>query len=124
MDDLQTEYHLYSIDQDAIDQGGWEWFYLEGTIESGYDWDVHDVTKTYDEAVDKIRKWNKKNPIAFAAIWEWGCSCPSAIDSTEHDECEGNYTDNYTVIINSRPRATINNDKLFTDIILNYIRED
>ena len=118
MDELQKEYHVFWHDQGEIDKYGWKWFYLEGTIESGYDWDVHEVTKTYDDAVDMILNWNKKDPIAFAAIWEYHYV------GEEGERDEGHYTDNYTVIINSRPRATINNDKLFNDIILNYIRED
>jgi hypothetical protein len=114
---MVLEYHLYSIDQDQIDKWGWEWFYLEGTIESGYDWDVHEITKTYDEAVDVIKNWNKKDPIAFAAIWKY------RYEGDESDRGNGEYTDDYKVIIDSRPRATINNNNLFKDIILKYIRE-
>ena len=111
------EYHIFTYSQEDIDKWGWSNFYLDNGVEGDFDWDVHEITKTYDDAVDVIMKGNKLDPIAYGAIWEY------QYVGDEEDYDEGNYTNNYTVIINSRPRATINNDKLFNDIILNYIRE-
>ena len=117
------EYHIFTHSQEDIDKWGWSNFYLNNEenlnngVEGDFDWDVHEITKTYDDAVDVIMKGNKLDPIAYGVIWEYQYL------GDEEDYDEGNYTDNYTVIINSRPRATINNDKLFNDIILNYIRE-
>ena len=116
MDDLHSEYHIFTYSQEDIDKWGWSnliFFKNDGYTED-FEWDVHEITKTYDDAVDVIMKGDKLDPIAYGAIWEY---------QYEEDDDEGNYTANYTVIINSRPRATINNDKLFNDIILNYIRE-
>ena len=116
MGDLLREYHIFTHSQEDIDKWGWSNFYLNG-VEEDFEWDVHEITKTYGDAVDVIMTGNKLDPIAYGAIWEY----QYVVDGENYDE--GKYTDNYTVIINSRPRATINNDKLFNDIILNYIRE-
>ena len=101
-------YDIYTYSQEDIDKDGWENFYLDGKRENGFDWDAHDVFSTYDEAVKAIEEINKETPLAYAAIWEYD---NEAVLHTFPDGTKdlGQYTDNFTEIINTDSEAQSKN---------------
>ncbi|MCP4124327.1 MAG: hypothetical protein GY751_21485 [Bacteroidetes bacterium] len=104
------EYHICTYLQEQIDEDGWEGTYLDGTgIEKDIEWDVGEITQTYDEAVDYIKKENEENPLAYAAIWEWD---KDALVHTFKDGTKdyGEYTDNYEIIIWTDPEVNFSAD--------------
>ena len=92
------EYHIsVYLEEDIPNDDSWKEWYLEGTgIEKDLEWDYGETKKTYEEAVDYIKKENEETPFAYAAIWEW--------DFDAHGG-DGDYTDNYDIIIWTDPEA-------------------
>ena len=93
------EYHISTYLQEEIDgeKNGWANWYLDGTgIEKDLDWEVCETKKTYEEAVDYIKKENEETPLAYAAIWEWDFDAYGG---------DGDYTKNYEIIIWTDPEV-------------------
>ena len=93
------EYHISTYLQEEIDgeKNGWANWYLDGTgIEKDLDWEVSETKKTYEEAVDYIKKENEETPFAYAAIWEWDFDAYGG---------DGDYTKNYEIIIWTDPEV-------------------
>ena len=88
-------YDIFTYPQEMIDKYGWDDFYVDGERENGFDWDVHDIFSTYDEAVKAIEEFNKEIPLAVGHIWEY-------------DKDADDYTDNYEVIISTDPELNKN----------------
>tara|TARA_R100001440_G_scaffold70722_3_gene93284 strand:+ start:5373 stop:5837 length:465 start_codon:yes stop_codon:yes gene_type:complete len=104
------KYHIHTIQREQ----GIE--YLDGNIHDGLDWDVTEITSTYEEAVSFINEDNEKSPLVFAAIWEWD---EDAVVHTFPNGTKdlGQYTDNYEIIIWADP-------KVYEDLVRFFIEQE
>ena len=112
------EYHISTYLQEEIDgeKNGWANWYLDGTgIEKDLDWEVSETKKTYEEAVDYIKKENEETPFAYAAIWEWDFDAYGG---------DGDYTKNYEIIIWTDPEVYEDLQNYFIEQEINWETAD